>query len=111
PNNPGTHTGSIGSPGGTLLATATFTNETASGWQTVYFSQLVPVTAGQEYMVSYHTEVGQYSVTGGTFASAVTVNDLTVPVNGATYRYGAGGVVPTASSSANYWVDVVYAPI
>ena len=32
--NGGTHTGSLWTSSGTLLATGTFTNETASGWQT-----------------------------------------------------------------------------
>ena len=31
--NNGTHTGSLWTASGTLLATGTFTNETASGWQ------------------------------------------------------------------------------
>ena len=35
----GTHTGSLWSSTGQLLATATFAAETASGWQTVYFSE------------------------------------------------------------------------
>src|SRR5690606_30867222 len=41
----GTHIGSLWTSTGTLLASATFTNETASGWQTVTFSQPVTVSA------------------------------------------------------------------
>ena len=37
-SNTGTHVGHLWSNTGTLLATATFTNETASGWQQVMFS-------------------------------------------------------------------------
>ncbi|MGO7565095.1 DUF4082 domain-containing protein, partial [Rhizobium johnstonii] len=37
----GTHTGSLWSSTGTQLATLTLTNETASGWQTAYFSSPV----------------------------------------------------------------------
>ena len=40
----GTHTGELWSSTGTLLATATFTNETASGWQSVTFSNPVALT-------------------------------------------------------------------
>ncbi len=43
--NTGTHIGSLWSSTGTLLATATFTNETASGWQQVNFSTPVQISA------------------------------------------------------------------
>ena len=36
--NTGTHIGDLWSSNGTLLASATFTNETASGWQQVNFT-------------------------------------------------------------------------
>ncbi len=48
--NTGTHVGACGAPAGTLLAQATFTNETASGWQQVSFSTPVAVTAGTTYV-------------------------------------------------------------
>ncbi|MBX7267820.1 DUF4082 domain-containing protein [Micromonospora sp. Llam7] len=110
PTNTGTHTGSLWSPGGSRLGTVTFTDETTSGWQTAYFPEVVPVSAGLQYVVSYHTTVGQYSVTGGGLADARTVGQLTVPAAGATYRYGSGDGFPSSSSSANYWVDLVFAP-
>ena len=59
-NDTGTHTGSLWSSTGTLLATATFTNETASGWQTVTFSNPVSITAGTTYVASYHSN-GHYA--------------------------------------------------
>jgi len=37
--NTGTHVGSLWGSSETLLATATFTSETSSGWQQVNFSQ------------------------------------------------------------------------
>ena len=40
--NTGIHVGSLWGPDGTLLATATFAGETASGWQQVLFSSPVP---------------------------------------------------------------------
>ena len=39
PQNTGTHIGDLWTSSGTLLASATFTNETASGWQQVNFCQ------------------------------------------------------------------------
>ena len=55
PQNTGTHVADLWSATGTLLATATFTNETASGWQQVNLANPVVVTAGTTYVVSYHT--------------------------------------------------------
>ncbi|MDM4718578.1 DUF4082 domain-containing protein [Micromonospora sp. WMMA1363] len=110
PGNTGPHTGSLWSPGGRRLSTVTFSDETASGWQTAYFPAAVAVSAGQQYVISYHTTVGQYAVTGGGLASPRTVGQLTVPASGATYRYGSGDGYPSSSSSANYWVDLVFAP-
>src|SRR5262249_35125965 len=66
--NTGTHVADLWSSSGALLATATFTNETASGWQQVTFSQPVAVTAGATYVASYHTNVGRYAVDKNYFA-------------------------------------------
>ena len=65
--NTGTHTGSLWSSTGTLLATANFTNETSSGWQQVTFSSPVAVTAGTTYVASYHTTTGHYAATSDYF--------------------------------------------
>ena len=59
--NTGTHTGSLWSATGQRLATATFTSETASGWQEVRFGQPVAVSAGQKYVVSYTAPNGHYA--------------------------------------------------
>ena len=40
-------------------------NETASGWQTVYFSTPVAITAGTTYIASYYAPNGHYSGTQG----------------------------------------------
>ena len=57
-DNTGTHTGSLWSAGGTLLASGTFSGESASGWQELDFSTPVAITAGTTYVVSYHTDAG-----------------------------------------------------
>ena len=107
PKNTGTHTGSLWSSTGTQLATATFTTESSTGWQTVTFGTAVPVTAGTTYTASYRAPVGYYSADVGAFGTAgVDSPPLHVPVNGAVYTYGSGA--PTSASSANYWVDVVF---
>ncbi len=56
--NTGTHIGSLWSSTGTLLASATFTNETASGWQQVTFSEPVAITAGTTYVAGYWLPTG-----------------------------------------------------
>ena len=62
-DNTGTHVGNLWSASGTLLASATFTNETASGWQQVNFATPVNITAGTTYIASYHTNTGNYADT------------------------------------------------
>lgn len=56
--NTGIHTGSLWTSSGTRLATATFTNETATGWQTVTLATPVNVSAGQRYVASYYAPRG-----------------------------------------------------
>jgi hypothetical protein len=111
PLNTGTHVADLWSSSGQLLATATFTGETASGWQQVSFSQPVAVTAGTTYVASYHTNVGEYAVDRNYFNAAYSSGPLQVPANGGVYAYGAAGTFPTSSyQGSNYWVDVVLAP-
>ncbi|KMO28458.1 Mo-co oxidoreductase dimerization domain protein, partial [Methylobacterium tarhaniae] len=86
----GTHTGTLWSSTGQKLATATFFNETASGWQTATFSNPVTLTPGATYTASYHTNVGRYSTTSNGFSSAVTNGPLTAPSSGnGVYAYGS----------------------
>ena len=110
-NDTGTHTGSLWSSTGTLLATATFTNETTSGWQTVTFSNPVSITAGTTYVASYHSN-GHYAHTGNYFTTARVNGPLTAPAsNNGVYTYGTGNLFPTSTFGAtNYWVDVLFSP-
>ncbi len=109
----GTHVGSLWSSTGQLLATATFTNETASGWQTITFSQPVSISAGATYVASYHSN-GFYAATPNYFTTSHSNGVLTAPSSSASggngvYAYGSGSLFPTATyNSANYWIDVVY---
>ena len=59
--NTGTHVANLWTSTGTRLATATFTNETASGWQEVTFASPVAIAANTVYVASYHTTIGHYS--------------------------------------------------
>ncbi|MFI6796251.1 DUF4082 domain-containing protein [Streptosporangium canum] len=114
--NTGTHVGSLWTSTGEPLASATFTNETASGWQQVNFPEPVNVTAGTTYVASYHTTSGFYSVTRPYFTTQYTNGPLIALANGAqggngVYKYGATNAFPTQTYQAsNYWVDVVFTP-
>ncbi|WP_164000514.1 DUF4082 domain-containing protein [Pyxidicoccus caerfyrddinensis] len=115
-SNTGTHVGHVWSAAGALLGTATFTNETASGWQQVTLTTPVPVTAGTTYVASYHAPGGAYAFTDfglSAGADAPPMHALAGPTNGGNgvFAYGTAGTFPTNSfHDANYWVDVVFRP-
>ncbi len=113
--NTGLHTGNLWTQSGTLLASATFTNETATGWQQVDFATPVAVTAGTVYVASYHAPNGYYSANSGYFADTGVdsgpVNLLQDGVSGGNgvYVYNSTSSFPSSSyNSSNYWVDVVF---
>ena len=111
----GDHVGSLWSSNGTLLASATFTNELVGGWQTVIFSNPVTVTGGTPYVVSYHSN-GHYADTAGFFADTYGNGPLGVAGNASGtgnsyFAYGNSNAFPSSSAGGtNYWVDVLYVP-
>jgi hypothetical protein len=117
PLNTGTHVANLWNASGTLLATATFNNETSSGWQQVNLSSPVFITANTIYVVSYHTN-GEYSADDDYFDTAAQTNGpLTAPATGnvsggnGVYAYGSTSNFPTNTFlGSNYWVDVVFNP-
>jgi hypothetical protein len=113
--NTGTHTGSLWSSTGTLLASATFTGETASGWQQVNFSSPVAITPNTTYIAAYLAPNGHYSDTPAGFTSGVSNPPLTALANSISpdgvYAYTAASTFPNNSyNSTNYWVDVDFEP-
>ncbi|MBT1071818.1 DUF4082 domain-containing protein [Pelotalea chapellei] len=108
--NTGTHTGTLWSSTGQKLATATFTNETASGWQQVNFSTPVAISANTTYVASYHANTGHYSFNTSYFAGKTfDAPPLHALADGGVYSYGSSTVFPTSVyQSGNYWVDVVF---
>jgi WD40 repeat protein len=110
--NTGTHVGSLWSGAGQLLAQATFTNETALGWQHVSLATPVAIAANTVYVASYHAPLGRYSADAGYFTSAYTNGPLRALADGenggnGVYLYGSGGFPTSAYGATNYWVDVV----
>lgn len=115
--NTGVHVGNLWSSTGALLATATFTNESASGWQQVIFANPVLIAANTTYVASYFAPAGRYSGDAGVFANAgvdsAPLHALANGVDGSNgvYLYGAASAFPAnAGNGANYWVDAIYSP-
>jgi hypothetical protein len=108
--NTGTHTVSLWSSGGTKLATAASTSETASGWQTVTLSAPVSITAGTTYVASYHTP-GYYADNLNYFTPAYSNSPLSAPIGAGVYAYGTTSAFPNSTwNNSNYWVDIVFNP-
>jgi hypothetical protein len=113
--NTGTHVGSLWSASGTLLSQATFSNETASGWQSVSFGTPVAVTAGTTYIVSYLAPNGHYSVGANGLANQVNAPPLyalasaAAPNGNGVFAYGGAPAFPNGTFNAsNYFVDPVF---
>jgi len=109
----GSHSGSLWSSTGSLLATGTFSGESASGWQQMTFSAPVPISANTTYVASYHTTgwCVDWSYFSGKGADNGSLHALAAGVDGpnGVYIYGPGGQFPGLSSaSSNYWVDILF---
>jgi Domain of unknown function (DUF4082) len=109
--NTGAHTGTLWSSSGKALASATFTGESASGWQTLRFSSAVALKAGVDYVASYHTNAGYYAQQENAFASGATIGNPTIRALSGTYLYGRAGFPRNIWHNAAYYVDVLFQPI
>ncbi|MBX9790388.1 MAG: DUF4082 domain-containing protein, partial [Pirellulales bacterium] len=107
PGDTGPHTVSLWSSSGALLARATSTSETASGWQQVNFATPVAITAGTTYVASYRTTTGHFAMSLNYFGTPLTNGVLHVPVGGGVYLYGASAMPTQSYQNSNYWVDAV----
>ncbi|MBO0879518.1 MAG: DUF4082 domain-containing protein, partial [Mycobacterium sp.] len=123
--NTGAHIGNLWTSSGQLLASATFTGETGSGWQQVNFAQPVALNTNTTYIASYFAPKGHYSQDGayfytvpeiGTRLSQVdspplhAIQNANGVVNGV-YSYSGTSTFPASSTGAsNYWVDPVFSP-
>ena len=129
--NTGTHVGSLWTSSGTLLASATFSSESESGWQQVTFSNPVDVFPNTTYVASYFTPTGHYSANNTYFLTPPATGGHTLdspplhatPANAAPsggafssangfFSYGPTSTFPTSSlNGTNYWVDPVFTPV
>lgn len=115
PYNTGTHVGTLWTATGTRLAQATFSGETASGWQQVNFATPVAIRANTVYVASYLAPRGRYAGDNNFFATTgVDREPLRALRNGVSggngvYAYSTSVRFPTSTYQAsNYWVDVVF---
>lgn len=111
--NTGTHTGSLWNATGTRLASATFTNETASGWQSVDFASPVSINANTTYVASYFAPSGRYSYTSAHFTTAQgsgPLRALSSDESGGNgvYTYGASNFPTSSYNRTNYWVEPIF---
>ena len=117
-NNTGTHVGTLYTDTGTQLAQATFSGESASGWQQVNFTA-VSISANTTYVAAYHSINGHWSRSVSYFASSGYTNSpLSSPENGTNSEYNgqrlysSSVAFPGAANGYgdNYWVDIVFNP-
>jgi hypothetical protein len=121
PNNTGTHVGHLWD-GGTLLASVTFVDETATGWQEARFATPVSIQADHTYTISYVAPNGGYAydpayfglgwpdkpVTSGPLDATAEVSQTVSP--GVYNATPANGLPPASTyNRSNYWVDLVFA--
>jgi hypothetical protein len=113
--NTGTHTGELYSSAGARLAQAVFTNETATGWQSVSFSNPVAIAANTTYVAAYFSASGNYTEDNNYFFGNSVINSPLIALANGTDGPNAPFVYSNAPAfpdqffhSANYWVDVTY---
>ena len=109
------HVGHLWSSTGTLLATATFTNESAYGWQQVNFSSPVAIQANTVYIASFSTGRGYFGITTSFFSSSGVTNGpleaLPNSASGGDGVYNRAGAFPDVNGNGmNFWADVAFAP-
>jgi hypothetical protein len=113
--NTGPHLVSLWTSSGSLLAQATASNESASGWQEVPFASPVPIAANTIYVASYFAANGHYSATNQGIVGSIDNPPLHAVANATSpnglYNYNPTSIFPTSTYLAtNYWVDVLFVP-
>ncbi|WP_421742003.1 DUF4082 domain-containing protein [Cellulomonas sp.] len=104
--NGGAHVGALWEVGRAQpLATVTFSDESTQGWQSAQLSTPVRLVPGGEYIASYRTTVGRYSISLGGFGSEGFTRGPLVGISGQ-YSYGDG--YPGAGSAWSYLADLVF---
>ncbi|HVQ44674.1 MAG TPA: DUF4082 domain-containing protein [Candidatus Saccharimonadia bacterium] len=122
-DNTGTHVAHLFDySASTELASATYTSETSTGWQTVNFSSDVPVDDTHTFGVWVEMPDGHYAVDGaggngtnnfgatpGGHGQFGTADDVVVipQGNSGIYEYEPQAGVPSNTTDLNYWVSPI----
>jgi hypothetical protein len=108
-NETGPHVGKVWSDTGTLLASVTFTNETASGWQEQTLNTPLAIAANTKYLVSVNTNT-HYVATPGGLATNITNGDISAIADGSNGVFNTTpDLFPTQSfNNANYFRDIAF---
>ena len=107
----GVHVTNLWTSTGMLLASATASGETASGWQEATFSSPPLLQAGSVYIASANAN-SYYNTTTNGLLSQVVSGPLRSVAGSPNGVYGtAAGLFPTGSyNSSNYFTDVDVVP-
>lgn len=106
----GAHIGRIWSAAGAELAKVSFTNETASGWQTAYLASPLNIEAGAIYTVSVNVQ-SHFPDTYDTFGAVVRNGTLSTVVDNNNGTFGNAGQFPKQSyRNSNYFRDIYFEP-
>lgn len=107
----GSHVGRVWTAGGSLLASAAFTAETAAGWQQQGLASPVSLQPGTTYLVSVNANA-YFGSTASGLATAVVSGPLASVADGQNGVYGdSAGTFPTRFyQSSNYFVDFEAVP-
>jgi Domain of unknown function (DUF4082) len=109
PSETGTHLGKIWTATGTLLATVTFANETASGWQEQLLQTPVNIQPNTNYVVSVNTN-GYYVTTYDQLASSIVNSDVSSVADNqnGVYNYSPNSFPTSSYRNSNYFRDIVF---
>jgi Domain of unknown function (DUF4082)/Bacterial Ig-like domain len=103
----GTHVGRVWNASGTQLASVTYANESASGWQRQALATPLTLQPGQTYVVSVGLNAF-YSKSESALTQPISSGPLSAPSGANGVYNGTAGQFPTSSwMSSNYFVDAV----
>ncbi|WP_392479074.1 N,N-dimethylformamidase beta subunit family domain-containing protein [Nostoc sp. C110] len=107
PSETGTHIGNIWTATGTLLASVTFSNETASGWQNQALATPLNIQANTTYVVSVNVNA-YYVATYDELGSPIVNGNLSSVADGSNGVFNSTpGGFPTGSyRNTNYFRDI-----
>ncbi|MEH2263611.1 N,N-dimethylformamidase beta subunit family domain-containing protein [Nostoc sp.] len=112
PSETGTHIGKIWNATGTLLASVTFSNETASGWQNQALTTSLNIQANTTYVVSVNVN-SYYVATNDQLDNSIVNGNLSSVADGSNGVFnGTPGAFPTGSyRNTNYFRDIDFVAV